>query len=631
MYVPISDYGLIGDCHSAALISRRGSIDWACLPRFDSPAVFLKILDDQRGGCCSIEAKDFQFSSRRYLEGTNILETTFHTATGVFTVTDFMPIAHRADHGPHGRDVENEERIVRIFRCSAGEVSFGVRVHPTFDFARARPATVRREGEAITLSAGNDALHVHLLGKFTVSEDPGAIAAELHLAGDEQAALAIGYAEAYEQPDTVTSSHVEQWLNETKKYWGKWSSSLVYKGDYAELVARSALTLKLLIYEPTGAIVAAPTTSLPEWIGGTRNWDYRYSWLRDSSFTLIALMELGYFGEACDFMRFLLRTLSQSEKRKVLYSVDGGTEQTEYELQHLDGYWGSRPVRIGNGAADQRQYDVAGELMQCISLYWRHEGFEHEGESFEREFWPLIKRIADRIAKIWREPDNGIWEVRQPGGGDGWDHSGGRRQFVHSKGLCWVTLDRALRAVKRFQIAGDFSHWERERDAIHASLEADGFNTQIGSYVQFYSGTTLDAALLRLPILNCLDPMSPRMQSTIAHIESRLTQNGLVCRYNPEVDGIGDPEGAFLACGFWLVENYVLVGRIEDAEKLFQRLCSCANDLGLLSEEADTSTGQLLGNFPQAFSHVGLINAAVRLSATKRGEKTSTEELMLAR
>lgn len=629
MYSPIRDYALIGDCHSAALISRHGSIDWACLPRFDSPAVFLKILDEHCGGCCSIEAEGLEYCARQYLDRTNILETTFHTASGVFTATDFMPISPRSDASPYGQDVQNEERIVRAFRCVRGEVNFRVRIHPTFDFARARAANIKRETNAIVLTSGNDALHIHLNGNIRVADEPGAISAQLRLVAGDQASVALGYSKANESPDVVTSETVEQWLDETQRYWKKWSSSMDYDGDYADVVARSALTLKLLIYEPTGAIIAAPTTSLPEYIGGGRNWDYRYNWLRDSSFTLIALMELGYFGEARDFMHFLLRTLSRQAKRKVLYSIDGGTEQTEYELKHLEGYWGSKPVRVGNGAADQRQFDVAGELLQCMSLYWRHEGFEHKGESFEQEFWPLVKRIGNRISGVWREPDNGIWEVREASGSDGWDHNTGRKQFVHSKGLCWVALDRALRLAKRFKMPGDFSHWQRERQAIHDSVQREGYNQQIESYVQFYGGHGLDAAVLRLPILNFFDATDRQMRSTIAHIESRLTHNGLVCRYDASEDGIGEKEGAFLACGFWLVENYVLCGRLDDAEKLFQRLCSCANDLGLLSEEADPETNQLLGNFPQGFSHVGLINAAVRVSAAKRGKKTDTEELIL--
>ncbi|HZU21716.1 MAG TPA: glycoside hydrolase family 15 protein, partial [Terriglobales bacterium] len=523
------------------------------------------------------------------------------------------------DESPHGRDVENEERIVRLFRCRGGAVRFRVRVHPTFDFARAGEPGIHRSQGVTILRSGERELHVAASAGTKADARDGAVVVEFELSNNQTAWLTLGYAHAGHTPELVTEEHIERWLGETSRYWKQWSASMAYDGDWRELVMRSALTLKLLIYEPSGAIVAAPTCSLPEWIGGSRNWDYRYTWLRDSSFTLIALMELGYFGEARDFLRFLHRTLSAGKRGKVLYSIDGGTEQTEYELKHLEGYWKSQPVRVGNGAANQRQFDVAGELMQCISLYWRHDGFEHDGESFERDYWPLVKRIGDRVAQEWREPDNGIWEVR-----------GGLRQFVHSKGLCWVALDRALRLARRFKISGDFSHWEQQRAAIHHSLETEGFNPDVQAYIQYYGSGDLDASVLRLPILNVFSPEDQRMRSTVAKIESRLGNNGLVYRYNPAEDGIGETEGAFLACGFWLVENYVLAGRLGDAEELFERLCSCANDLGLMSEEADPANGQLLGNFPQGFSHVGLINAAVRLSAARRGEKTDTEELLFA-
>jgi GH15 family glucan-1,4-alpha-glucosidase len=629
MYSPIRDYALIGDCHSAALISRYGSIDWCGLPRFDSPAMFLKILDEHRGGCCAIDVEGFEHATRRYLENSNILETAFHTSTGEFTVTDFMPISSRADQTPHGQDVNNEERIVRLLRCERGEARFRIHVHPTFDYARADQAEIRSSDDVIVLSGGQDALHVRTHGRGRSVEQDGAIRVDFFLREGERAWITLGYGRSAEEPKRVTDEDIDRWLAETELYWEEWTNSMDYDGDHADLVRRSALALKLMIYEPTGAIVAAPTCSLPEWIGGTRNWDHRYTWLRDSSFTLIALMELGYFGEARDFMHFLLRTLSHAECRQVLYSIDAGTEQAERELNHLEGYWGSRPVRIGNGAANQHQFDVDGELMQCISLYWRHKGFEHHGESFECDFWPVVKRISDRISETWCEPDNGIWEVRAPATDKSrWDETSGHRQFVHSKGLCWVALDRALQLGRRFHTSGDFSRWESECNAIHHSLDVEGFDPDVQAYVQYYGGHFLDASLLRLPILKVFDATSPRMRSTIAKIESRLMKDGLVYRYDAVEDGIGEPEGAFLACGFWLVENYILSGRLDAAERLFGRLCSCANDLGLLSEEADPITNQLLGNFPQGFSHVGLINAAVRLAAAKRGEKTDTEQLI---
>ncbi|MBV8206788.1 MAG: glycoside hydrolase family 15 protein [Acidobacteria bacterium] len=614
MYAPISDYALIGDCHSAALVSRHASIDWACLPRFDSAAFFLKVLDEHRGGFCSVEPADLLFTSRHYVPHTNILETTFHTSPGRFTVTDFMPLDSRHDQNEKGQDVHAESCIARRFHCNSGEAQFIVRLKPTFDYARAAPAAVTGSSECILFSASRHFLQVHSTGHSRFEHGPGEAIFKYSLRKGETAWLAIGCTGRQ-----ITAPILERWLAKTLAYWQRWSAGMSYRGENFELVERSALALKLLVYEPSGAIIAAPTCSLPEWIGGSRNWDYRYNWLRDSSFTLIALMELGYFGEARDFMHFLRRALTEGQT-KVLYSVDGGTEQAENELAHLEGYWRSKPVRIGNGAANQRQFDVAGELMQSIALYWRHEGFASSRSSFEHQFWPLVKHIADHVAAHWQQPDNGIWEVR-----------GGLRQFVHSKGLCWVALDRALRLVKTFRIRGDFSRWELERTAIHKAVQAQGFNRNLNSYVQSFGATEIDASLLRLPILDFFDARDHKWQATIQAIERHLMQNGLVYRYNPAEDGIGEREGAFLACGFWLVENYVLAGRLEDAERMLERLVKCANDVGLLSEEADPHTNQLLGNFPQGFSHVGLINAALRLSAAKRGRRTSTAELIETR
>ena len=616
MYAPIADYALIGDNHTAVLISSHGSIDWACFPHFDSPAVFLRLLDDERGGHCGIEADGLQFTARRYLTRSNILETTFHTATGVFTVTDFMPIHPRDEKGRHGQDVDTEHRIVRRFRCVSGEVSFRVAIFPTFDYARAEARVVYRARGAIVFEAGNHALHAHHTGEH--NEHDRGVAIRFVLRAGETSSVVLSYARAGHQLEALAAESVEDALERTRKYWEEWSRTLEYSGERADLVLRSALALKLLIFEPTGAIIAAPTTSLPEWIGGTRNWDYRYTWVRDSSLTLIALMELGYFGEARDFLHFFNRTVKPNHAEfKILYGVQGEVENTERDLKHLDGYWRSRPVRIGNGAADQKQLDVYGELMQCVMLYWSHEGFEHKGESFERDFWPLVQHIGDYVCETWREPDNSIWEIR-----------GECRQYVHSKALCRVALDGAIKLAERFKMKADLKAWKRERDSILPAVREHGYNSAMEAFVQSYGADVLDAAMLRLPLLNVFEIDDRQMQSTLAAIESRLMKNGLLYRYTPEADHVGEPEGAFTACGFWLVENLVLAGRIEAAEELFHRLCDCANDVGLLSEQVDPATGQLLGNLPQGFSHVGLVNAAVRLSAAKRGKQTDTQAIV---
>jgi GH15 family glucan-1,4-alpha-glucosidase len=619
MYSPIADYGIIGDNHTAALISRHGSIDWLCLPHFDSPALFLRLLDEHKGGYCEISVEGLQFCTRRYLENTNILETTFRTKAGSFSVIDFMPVHPRADCGECGQDVDTSNQVIRIFRGLTGFADFQVNVAPTFDYGRAAAEIERHPQRTIFRSPGS-ALHVLHEGFDRPGE--GWVGLRFRLEAGQHSFVALAYARPGEQPAQVSLVDAERELEDTRQHWEQWSKTLEYDGPWREQVLRSALALKLLIFERTGAIVAAPTTSLPEWIGGTRNWDYRYTWLRDSSFTLIAFMELGYFGEARDFLHFLLRTMGNAHDLRVLYATEGHTRTQEQELGHLEGYWGSQPVRIGNGAGDQLQFDVFGELMQCIHLYWSHQGFEHEGESFEREFWPLVKRLAGEVSLRWREPDNGIWEVRGP-----------RRHFVHSKGLCWVALDRALALARQFHLQRDanIAEWERQSRAIHEAVRHEGFNPRLQALVQSFGSASLDASILRLPILHMFAAESPHIRSTIAAIEAGLMKHGLVPRYDPGDDGINEPEGAFLACGFWLVEDYVLQGRLSDAETLFGRLCSLANDLGLLSEEADPATGQLLGNFPQGFSHVGLINAAVRLQAGRKGKHTSTHELIASR
>src|SRR5438067_2908002 len=490
MYAPIADYAVIGDNHTAVLISSHGSIDWACFPHFDSPAVFLKLLDDERGGYCAIEADGLQFCKRRYIPRTNILETTFHTATGVFTVTDFMPIHSRDDQGHEGQDVDTEHRIVRRFQCSGGNVSFRVEVVPTFDYARAEARVVDRGSNRVAFEAGDHAVHAHHTGEH--EEHDRAVAIRFVLRAGEVSSVVLSYARAGNQIEVLPAASVEAALERTRKYWEKWSKTLEYSGERADLVLRSALALKLLIFEPTGAIIAAPTTSLPEWIGGTRNWDYRYTWVRDSSLTLIALMELGYFGEARDFLHFFNRTVKPNHAEfKILYGVQGEVENTERDLKHLDGYWRSRPVRIGNGAADQKQLDVYGELMQCVMLYWSHEGFEHKGESFERDFWPLVQHIGDYVCETWREPDNSIWEIR-----------GECRQYVHSKALCRVALDGAIKLAERFKMKADLSVWQRERASILPAIREHGYNSALETFTQYYGGDVLDASMLRLPLLN---------------------------------------------------------------------------------------------------------------------------------
>ncbi|HKT67858.1 MAG TPA: glycoside hydrolase family 15 protein, partial [Terriglobales bacterium] len=429
MYRPIKDYAVIGDTHSAALISSEGSLDWACLPHFNSGAVFLRLLDDEKGGYCAITPENVKQRSRRYLPGTNILETTFTTASGVLQLTDFMPLRRRHELTHAGQDVDSDHQLVRLLRCISGSVEVQVELRPTFDFARSETKAETRN-RVLVFHTPHDELHAQ--GTALQVRNGGQASARVHLRAGEANFVCLRHATPGSAATPMDLPRAEALLDETQEYWETWLQSCHYSGPYSDSVLRSALTSKLLTFEPSGAIVAAPTTSLPELIGGERNWDYRFTWLRDASFTLTALMVLGYYGEASDFLHFLRRTCPNVRKSfRILYGIDGEHEEKEIELKHLKGYRNSRPVRMGNAAARQKQLDVYGELMQCIYLYVTHEAFERHREPFMDELWGLVRQIADHVANVWREPDSGLWEMR-----------GKQRHFVDSKALCWAALDR---------------------------------------------------------------------------------------------------------------------------------------------------------------------------------------------
>jgi alpha,alpha-trehalase len=614
VYRPISDYGLIGDTHTAALVSSSGSIDWACLPYFDSPAVFLRILDQSKGGYCSIEAAETKKITRRYLPGTPILETTFKCASGTLQVTDFMPLRRREQLTEEGQDADADRLIIRLLRCTAGSIDVTLEIKPTFDFARESPKPAAHEGK-ILFRTSNGILQ--LQGPSLVFKGDTA-SGKIHLETGEDSFVAIRHADRESDLVTLDLHRIQQALHNTQSYWQRWSRACIYEGEFRGLLMRSAITLKLLTFEPTGAIVAAPTTSLPEELGGERNWDYRFTWVRDSSLTLMAMMSLGYFGEAHDFLHFFKRITPDPEHGfQILYGIRGEKNVEERELKHLDGYRSSKPVRVGNAAAKQKQLDIYGELMQCIHLYANHEAFEHRQAEFLADTWSMIHGMADFAAKHWREPDSGLWEIR-----------GADRQFVDSNALCWVALDRALKLASMRGRNGDLSNWTRNRDAIRQSILEHGYDSELGSFVQSYGSKVVDASSLRLSMVGLIDSKDPRMISTVKQVEQRLMRNGLVYRYRGSDDGVKGDEGSFLMCTFWLMDNYILQGRMKEAEELFQHVISFRNDLGLLSEEVDPAKGEQLGNFPQGFTHISMINTAVRLEAARQGEKPSAHAIV---
>lgn len=618
LYRPIPDYAVIGDAHTAALVSTDGSIDWACLPHFDSPALFLRLLDADRGGFCAIQPRGLNHTSRQYLEATAILETTFATATGVLKVTDFMPLHPPSQVGAWGQDVMSPHGIVRLLRCVEGSVDLDVVVRPTFHFARHAATIIGGQRHAVVFETAGEALQMHSDRALMTHADQASAAFRLESGAGESAFVALAHARPGDPVAPVTRDGVQALLERTREYWEHWSRACAYQGPHRDSVLRSAITLKLLTFEPTGAIIAAPTTSLPEEIGGIRNWDYRYSWLRDASFTLRALMNLGYFGEARDYFYFLCRACEcPASEFQILYDIHGGFGPREQILAHLDGYRGSKPVRIGNAAASQQQLDVYGELLDCILLFAGQAETESDREICCRVLWPTIASVADYVVRHWPEPDSGIWEVR-----------GGERHFVHSKAMCWVALDRAVKLAALTRADADVAGWTRERDAILASVLQEGFDARAGAFVQTYGSTALDASILRLPMLGVIDAIDPHMRSTVEQIERRLVRNGLVYRYHGADDGLPGGEATFAVCTFWLVQNYVIQGRLNEAEALFRHVLTFANDVGLFAEEIDPVTGEQLGNFPQGFTHIGLINAAVRLAAAQEGRMAATEAVI---
>jgi GH15 family glucan-1,4-alpha-glucosidase len=593
-YPPIADYGLIGDCRTAALVSRHGSIDWCCLPRFDSGAAFARLLDRERGGYCSVAPRgDRWTTSRRYVEDTLVLETTFEARGGNATLYDFFAVEVAGDGGP---------QLVRVLEATRGSVDMEIRVAPRFDYGEVRP-WIRRHGHHLfSAIGGNDGLIVWC--DEELEEDPAhELVVRFTLAAGDRRRLSLAYCPpeaiaAAGGPDGPAAAALDGALDGAVDRWRKWSETLALTSDDEPGARRSGLTLKALTYEPTGAIVAAPTTSLPEALGGPRNWDYRFAWVRDASFSARAFAELGAVDEADAFRAFIMRSAAgHAEDLQVLYGPGGERRIQGEVLEALEGYERSAPARAGNDAATQRQLDAYGEL---VNLTWR---WHRRGHSPSDDDWRFLVSLIDHAAENCDKPDQGIWEW--PGDPD---------HFVHSKVLCWSALDRGIRLADECMRRAPTRRWAQARDELREEIERRGYDTERGVYVQAYGRKDLDAALLLLPTVEYIDWGDEKMMRTAAAIREELDAgDGLLYRYRRD-DGLEDQEGAFLCCSFWLVECLARGGEIEQAREVFNLSIAKANDLGLFSEEIDPKSGDLLGNFPQGLTHLAHISACTALA-----------------
>ena len=579
----IEDYALIGDCETAALVNRDGSIDWLCWPDFSSTACFASLLGTQKNGYWQIcPAGDGWKTSRKYRDHTLILETIFENEAGCVRLIDFMPIR------------EHNSDVVRIVEGVRGSMNLTMALALRFDYGRTVP-WVTAIDDGIRAVAGPSVAVLH--ASVPVHGEDLHTVAEFTISQGERVWFTLTWGESF-KPDPPPID-AEQALKDTGKFWTRWSSQLKYKGEYAGAVERSLITLKAMTFRPTGGLVASVTTSLPESIGSTRNWDYRYCWLRDTTFTLLALTTAGYFEEAVAWQDWLLRAIAGSpDQVQIMYGLKGERQLVEWQVDWLPGYENSCPIRIGNAAAGQLQIDIYGELLDTFYHALRGMG-RHTVDDFR-----ALMLLLDHLETIWQRPDEGIWETR-----------GRREQFTYSKMMAWVAFDRAILIAKHLGCDAPIEKWQKLRDTIHDEICRKAFNKQKNSFVQFYGAQQLDAALLLMPIVGFLPATDPRVRGTIEAIERELMPAGLVLRYDTtkSPDGLPPGEGVFLACSFWMVSCLKALGRASDAHKLFDRLLSLTNDLGLLSEEYDIDRKRLVGNFPQAFSHISLVNAAFDL------------------
>ena len=584
-YRPIEDYGVIGNGHTVALISSSGSIDWLCFHRFDSPSLFARILDPGRGGYWSVTTKGAFESSHRYQEETNILETTLRCAGGTVVLRDFMDIASIA----RLRRLPAPGRIVRIAECTDGKVGVVSRCQPRPNYARTHPEFALY-GDQVTFGGYT------LTGPtaWQVDDADASLTCRITLRAGETTAFTL----ATEDDATLPQRTPADALKVTTDYWRKWSSACTYRGPYRDIVIRSALTLKMMTYEPSGAIVAAPTTSLPETFGGERNWDYRFTWIRDASLTLYALLLAGYLDNEQPFFDWLVRTVKlKGTGISILYPIIPEGRIAETVLDNFRGYRDSRPVRIGNQAAVQEQLDVYGEVMGAIQFAWRI------GKYDPTPLWGTMRQMLDWVTRHWHDRDSGLWEVR-----------GGVRHFVYSKAMMWFALDCGIEIAEGMRLSGDIKTWRRERDLIHEEVLDKGWSDDLGAFKQSYEDENLDAANLRLPLINFVGGDDPRMLSTIDATLEHLVVDGLCYRYIDAPEGVTGKEGSFVVCTTWLINALIRAGRTGEAHRMFQNLLARASPLGLYAEEIQPATGAHMGNFPQSFSQIGIINAAVSLA-----------------
>ncbi|MET7542471.1 glycoside hydrolase family 15 protein [Streptomyces sp. NPDC055059] len=591
-YLPISEHGLIGDLRTAALVGTNGTIDWYCCPRFDAPSVFASILDADRGGSFELAAEVQTRTRQFYFPDTNVLITRFYAADGVAEIQDFMPVVDESREA-------DRHRLIRRVICVRGTLPFKARIAPRFGYG-AEAHTVRVQAHEAVFESPS--LSLALTSTAPLESDGTDVWSHFKLLEGESVVFALDQINDRVRPRACPHAEAEEQFEATVRFWVHWLGRSRYRGRWREMVHRSALALKLLTYVPTGAIVAAPTTSLPERVGGERNWDYRYVWVRDAAFCIYALLRLGFTSEAEAFMGFLsergiMRGIGPTGPLQIMYGIDGRSDLPESELRHLEGHLGSAPVRLGNDATKQLQLDIYGALIDSVYLY------DKWGQPISSDHWDEVGAVVDWLCDHWDQPDEGIWETR-----------GGRRNFVYSRLMCWVAIERAIRMANRRGLPADIPRWRRNRDAIYRQIMREGWSAERGAFVQGLGDDVLDASVLMMPMAKFISPTDPKWLSTLDALSTDLVSDSLVYRYDPEAspDGLRGAEGTFSICSFWYVEALTRAGRLEEARVAFEKMLTYANHVGLYAEEIGR-TGEQLGNFPQAFTHLSLISAAFNL------------------